>query len=89
MSEYDNNLKGALFKNNKRTNEKQPEYTGNCEIDGKEYWVSAWVRESANGNKFFSMAYTPKEQNVTSGGTSQSMQKIPEIQVDVNDSIPF
>lgn len=89
MSEYDNNLRGALFKNNKRTNEKQPEYTGNCEINGQEFWVSAWIRESSNGNKFFSMAYTPKEQNVTSGDTSQGMQKIPEIQVDVNDQIPF
>ncbi len=89
MSEYDNNMTGALFKNNKRTTEKQPEYTGNCEINGQEFWVSAWIRESKNGNKFFSMAYTPKEQNVTSDDTSQGMQKIPEIQVDVNDQIPF
>lgn len=86
MSEqYDNNLRGALFKNNKRTEERQPEYTGNCEIDGKEYWVSAWVRESKNGTKFFSMAYTPKEQPVTPNVTPVTSN----VTADVNDSIPF
>ena len=85
MSEqYDNNLRGALFKNQKRTEERQPEYTGNCEIDGKEYWVSAWVRESKNGQKFFSMAYTPKEQPVTSSVTAVTSDV-----TNVNDSIPF
>jgi hypothetical protein len=85
MSEqYDNNLRGALFKNQKRTEERQPEYTGNCEIDGKEYWVSAWVRESKNGQKFFSMAYTPKEHPVTS-----SVTPVTSDVTNVNDSIPF
>lgn len=86
MSEYDNNLRGALFKNNKRTEERQPEYTGNCEIDGKEYWVSAWVRESKNGTKFFSMAYTPKEQNVV-----QSAPQVvtSNVTADVDSQIPF
>lgn len=83
MSQYDNNLRGALFKNNKRTNEKQPEYTGNCEINGVEYRVSAWVKESQSGTKFFSMAYTPKEeQAVTSSVTTTPA-------VDVNSEIPF
>ena len=85
MSEqYDNNLRGALFKNNKRTEERQPEYTGNCEIDGKEYWVSAWVRESKNGNKFFSMSYTPKEQQNVVQSAPQ-----PAPVVNVDDAIPF
>jgi hypothetical protein len=85
MSEYDNNLRGALFKNNKRTKDTQPEYTGNCEINGTEFWVSAWIRESKNGEKFFSMAYTPKEtQPVTSNVTNVT----PDVTT-VNDSIPF
>ena len=90
MSEqYDNNLRGALFKNNKRTEERQPEYTGNCEIDGKEYWVSAWVRESKNGNKFFSMSYTPKEQPVTPEVTSVTSNVTTAPVVNVDDAIPF
>ena len=86
MSEqYDNNLRGALFKNRKRTEERQPEYTGNCEINGQQFWVSAWVKESKNGEKFFSMAYTPKEQPVTPNVTPVTSN----VTADVNDSIPF
>ena len=87
MSEYDNNLRGALFKNNKRTEERQPEYTGNCEINGEEFWVSAWVKESKNGQKFFSMAYTPKEQKVTPSVTPVTSNVTTETSVD--DEIPF
>jgi len=91
VNQYDNNLRGALFKNNKRTNDKQPEYTGNCEINGQEFWVSAWVKESQNGTKFFSMAYTPKEQNVASGGTSvtPSVTAVTSDVTNVDASIPF
>jgi len=46
--------------------------------------VSAWVRESKNGQKFFSMAYTPKEQPVTS-----SVTPVTSDVTNVNDSIPF
>ena len=86
MSEqYDDNLRGALFKNRKRTEERQPEYTGNCEINGQEFWVSAWVRESKNGEKFFSMAYTAKDAKpVTSNVTAVT----PDV-TNVNDAIPF
>jgi len=85
VNQYDNNLRGALFKNNKRTNDKQPEYTGNCEINGQEFWVSAWIKESQNGTKFFSMSYTPKEQNaVQSAPQAATSDAIP-----VDDQIPF
>lgn len=59
--EYDNELRGVLFKNNKRTEDRQPQYTGNVQVEGREYWLSAWVKESKQGNKFFSLALTPKE----------------------------
>ena len=62
MSEktYDNNMTGALFRNEKRTNDKQPEYNGSITINGVEYWQSAWVKESKAGKKFFSQSFTPK-----------------------------
>ena len=31
-------------------------------IDGVEYWVSAWVKESKAGNKFFSLSFKPKNE---------------------------
>lgn len=79
MSEqYDNELRGVLFKNNRRVKESQPEYTGNCQIGGKEFWVSAWVKTSKDGNKFFSMAYTEKNQEAPpSQGEPVNLDDIP------------
>lgn len=61
MAEYDNTNSGALFKNDKRTNDRQPEYKGSLNVEGTEYWVSAWVKTSKAGQKFFSLALTPKD----------------------------
>jgi len=61
MSQYDNNLTGVLFKKDKGGNEKRPDYKGSAEIEGVQYWVSAWVRDTAKG-KCLSMKYERKEQ---------------------------
>jgi uncharacterized protein (DUF736 family) len=58
---YDNNLSGALFKNDKKETEKHPDYKGSCEIDGTEYWVSSWLNESKNGRKYLSLKFIPKD----------------------------
>ena len=34
MSQYDNNLTGVLFVNDKQGNEKRPDWKGSAEIDG-------------------------------------------------------
>ncbi|MNG14294.1 hypothetical protein D3C84_980340 [compost metagenome] len=60
MADYDNNLSGVLFKNDKDGNEKRPDYKGSAEIEGVQYWVSAWIRDGAKG-KFMSMKYEAKE----------------------------
>jgi hypothetical protein len=61
MADYDNNLTGVLFKNDKGDNEKRPDYKGSAEIEGVQYWVSSWIRDGAKG-KFMSMKYERKEQ---------------------------
>jgi hypothetical protein len=59
--QYDNEKTGALFRNARKTQDKQPDHNGNCTIEGVEYWISAWVKESKkDGSKFFSLAFTPK-----------------------------
>ena len=65
MSEYDNTNRGALFRNDKDGNEKRPDYTGKINVDGKDYVLSAWIRESKAGVKFMSLSVSeprPREQ---------------------------
>lgn len=51
---------GVLFKNDKQDNERAPQYKGNITVDGKDYWLSAWVKEGKSG-KFMGLAVAPKE----------------------------
>jgi hypothetical protein len=61
---------GVLERNKKRENDRQPEFKGHCSVDGKEFWISAWVKESQYG-KFFSMAFEPKDRQQSAGEESQ------------------
>jgi len=59
---YDNNNTGALFKNDKKQTDRHPDYTGSCEVNGQEMWMSAWIKTSQSGKKFMSFAFNLKEQ---------------------------
>lgn len=58
---YDNTNKGTLGRNERRETDSQPEYTGKINVDGVDYWLSAWVREGSRG-KFFSLSIKPKNE---------------------------
>lgn len=60
--EFDNNLRGVLFKNKRKKKKAQPDFTGSAEIDGVEYWLSGWSRKSKSGNSFVSLAFTVKDE---------------------------
>ncbi len=40
---------GALFPNARKTSENQPDYKGDFNVDGVNYWISAWEKDSSNG----------------------------------------
>lgn len=46
---------GSLFKNNRKVSETHPDFTGSIMVNGKEHYLSAWVKEGKNG-KFFSVS---------------------------------
>lgn len=61
---------GALFRNDRRETDKQPEYTGRAEVDGVDYWISAWVNEGRKG-KFFSIKFKPVDDDRDDRGRSR------------------
>lgn len=81
MDEYDNELRGSLFKNDKDGNEARPDYTGTCQIGGVEYRMAAWLKEAASGKKYMSFKFDPKE-----GGTAPA-KRVAAAPVD--QDIPF
>ena len=78
---YDNS--GTLGKNERKEKDTHPSHTGRCVIDGKEYWISAWVRDGNNG-RFFSLSFKPKEEQ----GGQRAADPIPKSDDDSSE-IPF
>jgi hypothetical protein len=64
MAQYDNTNTFTLFINDKGENPKRPDWTGNMNVDGIEFRLSGWVRESAKG-KFVSGTVQLKENKNT------------------------
>lgn len=58
---YDNEKKGVLFKNNDKTEDTHPAYKGSAEIEGVQYWLSAWINKDKNGNNYMSLSFQAKE----------------------------
>lgn len=57
---FDNTNSGALFKADKQGNDKRPDYSGTLNVDGREYFLSAWLKSSKAGQKYMSLAVKPK-----------------------------
>lgn len=58
---YDPNMKGVLFKNDKGDNANRPDYRGSCVIGGVDYNVSGWIKASKkSGDKYMSLSFQAK-----------------------------
>jgi uncharacterized protein (DUF736 family) len=58
---YDPNMRGVLFKNDQKGNEKAPHYRGSCVIDNVDMNISAWIKASKKtGDKFMSLKFEAK-----------------------------
>ena len=56
MSNYDPEMRGALFRNSKGDNDKRPDMRGDITINGTKYSLSAWSNVPKNGgDKFLSI----------------------------------
>ncbi|MDE2022082.1 MAG: hypothetical protein KGI71_04225 [Patescibacteria group bacterium] len=90
MSEYDNNLRGALFKNEKRPGKNDPDYKGQAEIDRKPYWVSAWINESKkDGSKYMALRFEPKMAREHQGAAKNPPAKKADDFDDDLSGVPF
>jgi uncharacterized protein (DUF736 family) len=48
---------GAIFKNDKKTSENQPDYKGKVNVNGADMEVALWLKESKAGTKYFSATF--------------------------------
>lgn len=77
MPEYDNELSGALFKNQRKSKETQPDYRGQATIGGVDYWLAAWIKKSKKGYTYMSLAFTAKDEETDSAPADEPDDGIP------------
>jgi uncharacterized protein (DUF736 family) len=87
MSEYETrDNSGAIFKNDRKEQENQPDYKGSARVGGVDYWVSVWLKTSQNGVKFMSTAYTAKDVQAAAAQAPKSDNMTME---ELDSDIPF
>lgn len=84
---------GAIFKNDKKQKETHPDYRGKINVEGKDFEMALWLKESAKGIKYFSVSisepYTPNQSlNQNEGREALRNTIIRESGFDNND-LPF
>jgi hypothetical protein len=86
MSKYPNS--GILGANKRKEKDSHPTHTGQCEVDGKAYWISAWVKDGKDG-RFFSLSFKPKLQSDKGSPPTGGKNDPRPTESAFNDDIPF
>ena len=90
--QYDNELKGVLFKNDDKDTDKHPDYKGSATIEGVEYFMDAWVNTAESGRKYMSFRFKPKTKKREPDPTRRAATRHEKTGTgfdDMDDDIPF
>jgi hypothetical protein len=86
VSDYDNTNRGVMFKNDRKEQATHADYRGTINVEGKDYWLNCWVKESKkDGRKFFSLSVKEKGVNAP----PQIPQAAETGTPDFDDEVPF
>ena len=59
-----NDNRGSIKKNKRKELDKHPDYRGSATIEGKQYYIAAWIKQK-DGESFLSMNYQIKEEQAS------------------------
>lgn len=89
--DYDNTNRGSIWKNEKKETDNHPDFTGSLNVNGVEYWVSAWKRRQDASDKAPALTFTvkPKDESSATKKSSATPDSKSGLRDDFEDDIPF
>jgi uncharacterized protein (DUF736 family) len=76
----------SLFKNEKKGNDRAPDYRGSGkDLNGNEVEISAWVKTGSGGAKFMSLQMKPPFEKSEKPASKPAVKSFDEL----SDDIPF
>jgi hypothetical protein len=80
--EYDNTNRGSIWMNDKKDTENHPDFKGSLNVNGQEFWVSAWKRKEGANPKSPALSFSIQAKE-------ESYSQVAQTSNEPNDSIPF
>ena len=79
---YDDTNRGAIWPNDRKETDKHPDFRGGLNVDGVDYWVSAWKRDPQGNPKAPSLRFSIQRKD------AKPETAVPAAK-DFDDDIPF
>ena len=86
--EYNNTNRGQIWKNEDRKSDSHPHFKGSMDIDGVEYWVSAWTRKPDANPKSPALTFSFKKKEDKQDDQIHKTDSVSVVD-GFNDKIPF
>lgn len=94
--QFDETNRGSIWPNRKKEKDTHPDFTGQINVDGKDYWVSAWKKKPDARENAPSLTFSvkpkdgqvPKHNESTSSKPSAATRR-GSMKDALDDDIPF
>ena len=83
---YDNTNRGSIWKNDRKEKDTHPDFKGSVNVEGTEYWVSAWKRRPGANPKAPSLSFSVQKKDEQQAAQSAPA---PQATADFDSDIPF
>lgn len=82
-TKYDNTNRGALFRAIDKADDKHADYRGTINVEGTEFWLDGWLRESQKGVRYLALRLKPK------AATAKTSTAKANAGIDLDDEVGF
>ena len=84
---YDNTNRGQIWRNENKERDTHPDFKGSVDVEGVEYWVSAWKRKEGANPKAPALSFSIQKKEARQEPDTHA--DYGNRDTDLDDSVPF